>query len=155
MNVKFVEFYPISGDESVDVFTGTIRVKLPDLSLDILGIFVSKKKNTWFFGLPGRQGIDAKSGEKIRYPFIVFEDREQQKALLSAIRERAPAFIEKRTIDKENPIVWPEKKKVEDKKLSTVKVAMYPSEAKPKPTITDRVWRDPPKMLTSVRRGRN
>lgn len=87
MNVQIVEFYPNQWDKERDSLTGTIRIKLPDIGIHILGIFISKRNGSWFFALPRRQGIDHNTGVKIWYPVVVFEDRELQEQLMAAIRE--------------------------------------------------------------------
>jgi hypothetical protein len=108
MNVEIVEFYPLSRNETKGELTGTLRVRLPELGLHILGVYVSKRGDAWYFTLPGREAVSHKTGERIRYPFIVFEDREKQKELVAAIREQGRAFIERRLTETENPIVFPE-----------------------------------------------
>src|ERR1700722_5707218 len=147
MNVEIIEFYPLEKNED-KTLTGTLRVKLPDLGVHILGIYVSKRKDFWYFSLPGTKGIHHETGKNIRYPFIAFEDREKQQALLEAIRVQGRAFIEKRLADNENPLVFPQKRQPEPKKAEPAKVidvAPAPKEteaiAKPK----QKVWVDPPK----------
>src|ERR1700733_7278405 len=104
MNIEIVEFYPLEWNEVKGLLTGTLRVKLPDLGIHILGIHVSKRKDFWYFNLPGRNGIHHETGEIVRYPFIAFDDREKQHALMEAIRQQGRAFIEKRLADNENPL---------------------------------------------------
>jgi hypothetical protein len=157
MNVEIIDFYPLEQIEEKGFLSGTLRVKLPDIGIHILGIFVSKCKNRWHFVMPGRQGTYHQSGDKVRYPFIVFEEREQQKALIDAIREKAPSFIENRLTDTGNPLSFPPKKvtsrplqvkqttkeaKPEVKKPMSEQAT--PSD-KPKATIAAKVWQDPPK----------
>lgn len=110
MNIEIIEFYPIDGNLEKGILTGTLRAKLPDLGLHILGIYVSKRKDCYFFQLPGSRGTHHETGESIRYPYIAFEDRDQQQQFISEIRERGCEFIEARLSDKENPIVFPIKK---------------------------------------------
>ncbi|MCE5318403.1 MAG: hypothetical protein LLG04_13720 [Parachlamydia sp.] len=107
MNLEIIEFYPLQLDKEKGNVTGTLRVKLSDYGIDILGIFVSKRKDYWYFALPGRVGTHHETGEKVRYPFIVFEDRGQHSQLMEIIRKNAPLFIEKRLVDKESPIIFP------------------------------------------------
>jgi len=109
MNIEIIEFYPIDRDEEKNKFTGTIRIKLPDLGIHILGIWVSKHNGNFYFSMPGRKAPHHETKEIIRYPFISFEDREKNQALIAAIREQAPQFIERRLADTENPIVFPQK----------------------------------------------
>jgi hypothetical protein len=151
MNIEIVEFYPIEFNEEKGVLTGTLRIKLPDLGLHILGIHVSKRKERWHFTLPGRQGIKHDTGELIRYPFITFENREKQKELMGAIREKGREFIEKRLSDKENLIVFTQKKEQEpsEDKLPAKEPITH---AKPKSmqTIITKQWSDPPSRKTTT-----
>jgi len=110
MNIENIEFYPNERNEEKDSLTGTLRIKLPDIGIHILGVFVSKHNGFWFFSLPGRKSKHHETGTDVRYPFIGFENREQQKELIAAIREKGRAFIESKLADTTNPIVWPKKK---------------------------------------------
>lgn len=93
MNVEILEFYPIEKNEERKTLTGTLRVKLPDLGIHILGIFVFRKNDYWHFTIPGRTGEHHETGVSVRYPFVVFEDRDKQKELIEAIREKGREFI--------------------------------------------------------------
>ena len=115
MNIEIVEFYPIDRNIDRDILTGTLRVKLVDAGIHILGIYVSKIKNRWYFGLPGKKSIHHKTGELIRFTYLVFEDKDQQHALIEAIRKHGQAFIEKRLADTKNPLVFHKKKELSSK----------------------------------------
>ncbi len=107
MNVEVVEFYPLTRDETRGVLTGTLRVKILDFGLHILGVFVSKKNDSYFFALPGKKTTHSETNETCRYPFVVFEDRERQQLLMEAIREKGRNYIEKRLSDTANPLAIP------------------------------------------------
>lgn len=107
MNVEIVEFYPIEGNESTGFISGTLKARLPEQGIIIMGIFVSRSKGRYFFSMPGRMDTHHETGEKIRYPAFVFEDREKQKVLVEAIREKGMAFIEARLADPERPLAFP------------------------------------------------
>lgn len=109
MNVEILEFYPIEKNEKKEALSGTLRINLPDIGIHILGIFVAKKKENWFFSLPGRNGTHHETGESVRYPAVVFENREKQKELIEAIREKGRAFILQRLENTETPLVFPPK----------------------------------------------
>ena len=111
MNIEILEFYPLEYREKNSALTGTLRIKLPDIGIHILGVFVSKRKDSWYFMLPSRNALCHKTGEQVRYPLIVFEDRDRQKELMSAIREKGRIFLEKILADTENPINCPERLK--------------------------------------------
>ena len=119
MNIEIMEFYPLECDEARGLLTGTLRVKLPEIGIHILGIHVSKRKECWFFTMPGRTSTHHESGESIRYPFFVFEDRDKQKEFIAAIREQGRAFIEMRLADGGNSLVFPQKREFQTKQSKT------------------------------------
>ena len=106
MNIEIIEFYPVERDEEKNRITGTIRIKLVDLGIHLLGIWVVRENGRFFFSLPGRNSTHHVTKEIIRYPFISFENKELNKALMAQIHLKAPEFIERRLNDKENPLVF-------------------------------------------------
>ena len=147
MNIEIVEFYPFERQEKM--LSGTLRIRLVNFGIHILGVFASYKKGHWFFQLPSRIGTNHETGEAVRFPFIVFEDREKQNELMTAIREKAVPFIESRLADTENPLVFPERKKEEKKPLQQTKkqekTEAKKTEAPQIPKMTQKVWVDLPK----------
>lgn len=115
MNIEIVEFYPTSLDQAQETLIGTLRIKLSDFGIHILGIQVSKRKNLWHFRLPARYSTHHETGEQIFYPLIAFDYKEQQQTLMVAIREKGRAFIEKRLADTERRLVIPPKKQKQPK----------------------------------------
>lgn len=156
MNIEIIEFYPNEWREEKGSLTGTLRVRLADFGIHILGVFVSKRNGFWFFSLPGRKSEHHETGEKIRYPFIVFEDHERQKGLMAAIREKAPIFIEKRLADTEKPLIFPDRQKMTKNKPLPSKVKNIATEAKTTANqpISNKVWQDPPKRIQNTPRGK-
>jgi hypothetical protein len=147
MNIDILEFYPLEKDEERGFLSGTLRIKLPDIGIHILGVFVQKRKHYWHFQIPGRQAFNYETGKETWFPFIVFEDREKQKELIEAIREKGGAFIEKRLADTENPLTFPQKKQQYPKQAEASITRNNPPEAKealilekPKP----KMWITPP-----------
>jgi len=95
MKVEFIEFYP-SHPFPAGGTIGTLRVRLPELGIEIMGIAVTKNKDHWGFYLPGRLGLDHRTQKKVRYPFISFVDKEKHHEMIAAIREGGQAFVEAR-----------------------------------------------------------
>jgi len=114
MNIEIIDFYPLYRDAYQ--YTGTIRLRLIDIGIDLLGVHVKRTKDRWFFNIPFKTGTDDK-GNYVQYPLISFEDKEKQKALVNSIREKAPAFIENRIKDTLKPIVFLEKRQEFKKQL--------------------------------------
>jgi|ERR1700722_2751188 len=112
MNIEIVEFYPLECDAERKTLTGTLRIKLPDIGIHLLGIFVRKNKDRWHVTIPGRKGIHHETGEEVRYPFISFEDTGRQHELITGIRKQGQKFIEKRLADAESPVIWPRRQQV-------------------------------------------
>lgn len=145
MNIEIIEFFPIECDEEKKNLSGTLRVKLVDLGLHILGIYVTKRKNSWFFNLPGKLTNDHKTGKSTRYPYVCFEDCETQKQLIDAIREKGRAFIKKKL--SENMLILPQRIKedlVSPLSPEEKNNATQP-ELKPKNTQM-RIWTTPPPL---------
>lgn len=165
MLLEVIEFYPLEWKKERDFLTGTLRIKLPDIGIHILGIYVSKRNGSWFFALPSRQSFDHATGKQIRYPVIAFENRDQQKELIEAIREKAPAFIEMRLATVERPLNLapaPEKQdgqgKGEDVQQNienghSMQSVTISENLQPLKSITTKQWIDPPARKDCVRGG--
>jgi hypothetical protein len=82
MNIEIIEFVPIEMDNETGYLSGTIRVCLSNIGIHILGVFSSRKKGRWFFSLPTKIGTDHRDGKKVRYPCILFEDREMKRKII-------------------------------------------------------------------------
>ena len=161
MNIEIVEFYPIKQNKDKDHLTGTLRVKLSDFGIHILGIIVSKRKDFWHFLLPGKKTIHHQTGKSIRFPLITFENREKQQELLDSIREKGRTFIEKKLADKEPPPIFiheekkatPQAKPTKKKNNSIeVKQMANTSTSKPKPSIPTKQWIDLPPIKTRMKK---
>jgi len=105
MNIEVLEFYPFEENKDNGVIKGTLKIRLPDQGMVIMGIFASGSKGRYFFRLPFRTGINHETGERVDYPTVLFEDKEKQKALIEAIREKGQLFIEARLADTERPLI--------------------------------------------------
>lgn len=99
MNIEIMAFHPLSQIPEKNILTGTIRIHLKDLGIDILGIYVQKKKDKWFFTLPGRNSKHKDTGLNVWYPFITLHDKKAQNSLVEEIRKKTIAFIEPRLIN--------------------------------------------------------
>lgn len=105
MNVEIVEFYPDGkNDKGAVIGTIKVRIRLPDLVFNLLGIRVSKSGDRWFFLLPSKKGRHHETGETVWYPFFCFDAKEKHRALMEAIREKGRAFVEKWLADKGRPL---------------------------------------------------
>ena len=165
MNIEVIEFYPLDRDEDRDILTGTLRIKLIDLGIHILGVFVSKRKDSWYFAIPGRNAIHYKTGEPLRYPCIVFDDREKQAALMESIRLQGRAFIERRLADAQDPLIFSTMKEKIRRRAAPPKectnataaketVSIAKSEPVTAATIKRKTWVTPPKRNYENHRGR-
>lgn len=131
MNIEILEFYPLEHNEAKGFLSGTLRVSLPDSGLHILGVYVMKKKDFWLFRLPTNTGTHHETGEFVRFPCIVFEDSEKQRDLMTAIREKGRAFIERRLSDTENPLIFPQKQNHAAKQANPQVKQQNPKEGQP------------------------
>ena len=160
MNIEIIEFFPIELNKEKETLTGTLRVKLTDLGIHILGIFVSKRKDCWYFGLPGKKSIHHKTGELIRFTFLVFDDKDRQRELMDAIRQQGQDFIEKRLSDK--ALVFPQKKELSGQAAPGPKRSDNATAPKQraffgnsKPLDKEKVWVDPPQRKVFTKNSRH
>lgn len=101
MNVEILEFFVQERDKHY--LTGTMKVRLIDFDMLIMGIYVTKSKTSWWFEMPFKTTRDKETNAKITYPVVTFLDREKTYILKSAIREKGIEFIQKYLQD--NPYV--------------------------------------------------
>ena len=94
MNIEIIEFYLKEQNESKGFLNGTMRIKLPEIAIHILGINVVKKKDNWFFELPSRIGFDHVTGNSIKYPCFSFSNKEKQRSLVESIKIKGKEFVE-------------------------------------------------------------
>jgi hypothetical protein len=140
MELEIIKFFVFELDEEKEKLIGNLMIRLPDLGIRILGVFVSRRKDNWFFGVPKGKGTHHETGEAVKYPFIFFEDREKQRAFIDAIREKGRAFIEARLADKETPLIFLKKLQKDLKKVDSQKAKESAAETKemdslPKKTV--------------------
>lgn len=94
MDIEIKEFYPSEYHQERGILLGTLRIRIADLGLEILGCRVSKKKDTWFFSLPNRRGVCHKTGKPVHYPIFSFVNRNMNEDLLYAIQDQGKSFVE-------------------------------------------------------------
>lgn len=116
---------------------------------------VRKERESWYFSLPSRKGTHHETGNPVRYPAIVFTDREKHRQFMDAIREKGRVFIEQRLVDMERPIIFFQKQQNESKQGGASKAQNNPTESKKtvpieKPKLNSSIavkeWRDPPPL---------
>ncbi len=93
MKVEICEFYP---SESKGPLIGTLRVKLVDQGIDLLGVQVFFRDGRWFIRMPSRQGIHHETKKPVWFPLVSLSDPLLQRELISELQQQAPAFIEER-----------------------------------------------------------
>lgn len=106
MNIQILDFFAISRDDKKGFLTGSLKVNLPDLGIHILGVYFSKRKDTWYFQVPTRRGVHHETGEDVIYPLVVFEEHEKQRAFINALQVKGREFVENRLSDTENPLIF-------------------------------------------------
>jgi hypothetical protein len=155
MDVEILQFFPTEHDENKRIITGTLKVRIIGLGLLILGVFVQKRKDNWFFGMPNKKGVNPE-GLLVSFPCIAFENPEQQRKLMAIIRERGITFIEKQIA--ENSLKFPPTQQRSQKpaipptsRESAVaqKQTLSINRSKPEQSVAEKNWMDPPPRKTS------
>lgn len=95
MEVEIVEFYPIERNDEKQTLFGSLHVYLVDIEVDLRGIQVKKRKNSWFFGLPSMVNLDQETKERVRFPVFAFVSREKTDALKKVITAKGKEYITK------------------------------------------------------------
>ena len=161
MKIDIIEFYPQVFDATKQILTGSLHIYIAEYDVDLRGLFVTRKGNSWHFSMPSRQTVDA-TGAPVRYPCFTFRSKERQKELMDAVRANGQKYIEGRLADTENPIIFPQQKKQPSKQEFPVARINNSTAAKQegliavKPKVTSSIatkqWRDPPKRDFARRR---
>ena len=93
MKIEIVDFYPKRTEKKDAFLQGHLRIYLIDQQMDILGVFVQKIKDKWFFRLPSGKGTDHETNEMVRFPLVSFTNRDKNKELMTAIRSQGKQYI--------------------------------------------------------------
>lgn len=94
MKVEIVDFYKDFevSNEQKGILCGTMHAFLIDLSIDLRGITVFKKRDYWRFAVAYRKGID--EGKDVWYPTFSFCNPSKQKDLMDSIYDAGRKYIE-------------------------------------------------------------
>ena len=161
MEIEVIEFFPFSFVKERETLSGTLRIRIVDLKINLLGVFVSRRKDSWQFSMPGRKATHHQTGEEIRYPYFVFEEKWMQRELMDQIRLKGKEFIEARLADSSRPLMMPETKgkwEGETKHLKAGNDVPESKETAPieksdfNPSIAMKKWVDPPKRIQTAKR---
>jgi len=152
MKIEFVEFYPT--EIKSKHIAGSLRIKLVDKGIDLLGIYCIRKAKKTLIRMPFRMGYDFEEKKPNLFPFVSFEDKDYFKELIKFLIDNAGEFIDKRCRDTVNPpklltkehqeIIneFRRKKKFAPSQKSTVKAFIDPPpkkwERKPMSKFTDK-----------------
>lgn len=160
MNIEVKNFYLVEKNDQL--LRGSLHVvlKLGEYELDIRGVFACRRENRWIFRLPfGRSKTEA--GEFVSFPSISFSDKQLNKALINAIYEQAPSFIEASSSEKEDRVILPQNEKkpfcgikpLEKAKISTGTREMALIEkANTRHNLPNKTWVDIPAKKPVVRK---
>jgi hypothetical protein len=120
MKIEILEYYPHPADQKKHLHNGTLRIRLPEFKISLLGVSsVQLLSGKWVFSVPSKRSDDHRKNKIIRYPLVSFDDRSAMKTLFAELKTKAPSFIEK----------WLESKKQQQQQKEQISVAE---------------WRDPP-----------
>lgn len=100
MNIEVMNMYFSEEDLEKDLFSGTAHIRLIDLSLEIKGIYFKKKKNFWTVSIPSMAFIHEETKRKMRYPFLTFSDKEQNKLFQLHVKQLLYKELETRVTHK-------------------------------------------------------
>lgn len=93
MNIEILEFYEVSRNDEKKILLGTIRVRLTDLGIDILGIYITRKNKSFYFNMPSRLGKDHVTKKSITYPVFVFSERDNQRKFMNSLIKKGTDYL--------------------------------------------------------------
>jgi len=114
MRIEIVNFYPFEQNRINGNFTGHFRLKITiegkeeDFTFELLGMQVTKKRERWFFRYASGKGLDAVTGEYIKFPTFQFFNKLQHEELIDYLFEHGSKYILDRMNDPVNPMIFPD-----------------------------------------------
>lgn len=93
MNLEIVEFYPERRDDDKGILEGSMRIGLPDLGIQILGVHVKKKGDSCLFRMPDKFMISEVTGKRMYYPVFTFDSNENKIKLMEKLKEKAKEYL--------------------------------------------------------------
>jgi hypothetical protein len=144
MDVEPLFFYESERNDANGYLSGTMHVRLPEIGIELRGIYVLRKKDFWLFRLPDRLVGDGK------YPIFAFSDRAQTDEFYERLTEKGRPFIEAYILANPQPqerlteVKAEPHKKVEKRPGEPLKPEKKPAPIA-RPLIKARIWSDPPK----------
>jgi len=87
MKISILQYYPLEKNERRNRGTvGTLRIKLPETGIELLGIIVSKINKGYFFSIPFKRAGDENLKKLTQYPCFVFSDVDMQKDFIESLK---------------------------------------------------------------------
>lgn len=93
MDIEIVEFYEMHRVDEKRILQGSLHIYLIDLDVDLRGIMVRKRNDSWFFGLPSLFGIDPDTKKKVKFPIFSFADRKKTDEMKKLIIKKGKEYI--------------------------------------------------------------
>lgn len=93
MKFEIIDYYPIN---EKNLYRGSLKIKFPDLGIEILGIRFVKRDHGWVVKLPYISSLNKKEKRVIRFPLFSFLDKKTQRKFFKEIKILGVEFVEKR-----------------------------------------------------------
>lgn len=98
MKIEILQYYEIDKSELRNKNTlGTLRIKMPEFGIELLGIIVSKTNKGYFFNIPFKRTGDKEGKSLVQYPCFVFSDEKMQKDFIESLKIVGTAYMTKIT----------------------------------------------------------
>jgi hypothetical protein len=100
MDIEVVEFYTMERNDEKQTLVGSLHVYLTEMDVDLRGVLVKKRKDSWYFELPFLFGKDPETKQKVKFPVFSFVNREKTSELRNVVRDKGKDYIIKNVLAK-------------------------------------------------------
>lgn len=93
MKLLILQFYETLRDDENQILEGTMTINLPEIGVNVLGIFAKKKGNAYNYRIPDKFSIDENTKKRKYYPVFSFAHPEKRIEFMQKLRIKAKEFM--------------------------------------------------------------
>lgn len=91
--VEVLDFYPEEPNKKKSCFVGTLKIRIPEMGLTLMGIRVLNIEGSFKYEVPSSKTICHKTHKSVRFPHIAFESKEAKEKFIGLLMAEAPQIM--------------------------------------------------------------